>query len=170
MRLLNSTYLAVHCIIKCPLMKKLLFSLFIAGSLFCVFSCSKNDNTTTTIPLSHWTINGVTDSSSTVSAANNINFVCLTSNQQKSISVDFHSAIVSSYTYKVSDLLNDNTECTISVNDGDSLIYTSTGLTSDSLYETFSNNIITLTFNNITVQNKTNTALVSGVLSFKSVY
>jgi hypothetical protein len=70
----------------------------------------------------------------------------------------------------VSDALTAGTECTISVNDGDSLIYTSTGIVSDSLHENFSNNIITLTFNNISVHNNINTTLVSGVLSFKSVY
>ena len=141
----------------------------IVGSAFIFFGCKK-DNNQSTLPLSSWTINGVTDSSSTVSAANNTNFVCLTNDQEKSISVNFFSKIVNSYTYKVTDVLNDGTECTISVNVGDSLIYTSTGFSSDSLHENFSNNIITLTFNNITVHSKVDNALVSGVLSFKSVY
>lgn len=151
-------------------MKTSLSFLFIAGSLICVFSCKKNNNQAPTIPVSHWTINGVADSGSNASAANNINFVCLTNDQLKSISVNFYSTVVQSSTYKVSDVLNNSTECTISVNDGDSLIYTSEGLVSDSLYENFSNNIITLTFNNITVHSKTSTTLVSGVLSFQSVY
>jgi hypothetical protein len=151
-------------------MKTRLFFLFIAASMVCIFSCKKNNTSATPLPLSHWTINGVSDSSSTASAANNMNFICLTNDQKKSISVNFFSGVTNSYTYKVSDALTANTECTISVNDGDTLIYTSTGIVSDSLHENFSNNIITLTFNNITVHNNINTTLVSGVLSFKSVY
>lgn len=145
------------------------FLITIAVSLIGLFSCKKSTNQPTTVPISHWMINGVLDSSSTVSAANNMNFVCMTSNQLKSISVDFFSKIVISNTYKVVDALSNNTECTISVNDNTGLIYTSTGLSSDSLHETLSNNIITLTFNNITVHNSTATALVSGVLNFQSV-
>jgi hypothetical protein len=151
-------------------MKTRLFFLFIATSMVCIFSCKKNNTSTTPLPLSHWIINGVSDSSSTASVANNMNFICLTNDQKKSISVNFFSGVTNSYTYKVSDALTANTECTISVNDGDTLIYTSTGIVSDSLHENFSNNIITLTFNNITVHNNINTTLVSGVLSFKSVY
>jgi hypothetical protein len=151
-------------------MKKYLPLLIIAASITFLFSCSKNSDHTTTVPVSHWTINGVSDSTSTVSAANNVNFICSTVNNSKSISVDFHSAVTSTYTYKVSDFLDDNTKCTIEVNDGDSLIYSSTGIAGDSLYETLSNNIITLTFNNISVHNEIKTTLVSGVLSFKSVY
>ncbi len=151
-------------------MKTRYFVIAIAVLLIGLFSCKKSNNQPTTVPISHWMINGVLDSSSTVSAANNTNFVCMTSDQLKSISVDFFSKVVSSNTYKVSDVLSDNTECTISVNDNTGLIYTSTGLTSDSLHETLSNNIITLTFNNITVHNSTTTALVSGVLNFQSVY
>jgi hypothetical protein len=151
-------------------MKTRHFFSFIAGCMVCIFSCTKNNTATAPLPLSHWTINGVSDSSSTVSAANDMNFVCLTSDQKKSMSVNFFSKVLRTYTYKVSDALNDSTECTISVNDGDSLIYTSTGIPTDSLHENFSNNIITLTFNNITVHNNINTTLVSGVLYFQSVY
>ncbi|HSZ34332.1 MAG TPA: hypothetical protein VK772_13535 [Puia sp.] len=151
-------------------MKTRYFLITLAISLIGLFSCKKSNNQATTVPISHWIINGVTDSSSTVSAANNMNFVCMTSDQLKSISIDFFSKVVRSYTYKVSSTLNDSTECTLSVNDNTGLIYTSTGLTSDSLHETLSNNIITLTFNNITVHNSTTTALVSGVLNFQSVY
>jgi hypothetical protein len=151
-------------------MKTRFFLASIAISLVCIFSCKKSNNQPTTVPISHWMINGVLDSSSTVSAANNTNFVCMTSDQLKSISVDFFSTVVSSNTYKVVDVLSSNTECTISVNDNTGLIYTSTGLPSDSLHETLSNNIITLTFNNITVHNSSTTALVSGVLNFLSVH
>jgi len=56
------------------------------------------------------------------------------------------------------------------VNDGDSSFYMSTGKVGDSLYENFSNHIITFTFNNISVHNNSNIVLVSGVLSFQSVY
>jgi hypothetical protein len=150
-------------------MKTSFFFLFIACSLVCIFSCKKS-NTQTPVPISHWTINGVTDSSSTVSAANNTNFVCLTSDQQKSISINFLSAITHSYTYKVSDILNDSTECTIALNDGNNHLYTATGNTTDSVYETLSNKIITLTFNNITVHDSVNSVLLSGVLSFQSAY
>jgi hypothetical protein len=151
-------------------MKTPLFFLLITGSLICFFSCKKNNNQTTPLPVSHWTINGVTDSSSTVSAANNMNFICLTADQQKSISVNFDTTVVRSFTYKVASVLQDSTECTISVNDGDSAIYVSTGKISDSLYENFSNHIITLTFNNISVHYSSNIVLVSGVLYFQSVY
>ncbi len=146
------------------------FFLLITGSLICLFSCNKNNNQTTPLPVSHWTINGVTDSSSTVSAANNINFVCVTADQQQSISVDFDTTVVRSFTYKVSDVLQDSTDCMIRVNAGDSLIYTSTGKVGDSLYENFSNHIITLTFNNISVHTSSNIVSVSGVLYFQSVY
>jgi hypothetical protein len=146
------------------------FVLLITGSLICFLSCKKNNNQTTPLPASHWTINGVTDSSNTVSSANNINFVCLTNDQQKSISVNFDTTVVRSFTYKVADVLQDSTECTITVNDGDSLIYVSTGKMSDSLYENISNHIITLTFNNISVHNSSNIVLVSGVLTIPSVY
>ena len=149
-------------------MKTRILFLFIAGALICLYSCKKNNTSTTPLPLSHWTINGVSDSSSTVSAANNTNFICLTNDQKKSISVNFFSAINRSSTYKVANFLKDSTDCVISVNDGDSLIYISSGIVSDSLFENFSNNIITLTFNNISVHNISNTATVSGVLSFNS--
>ncbi len=148
-------------------MKTSFLFLFIAGFLVCIFSCKKN-STQTPIPVSHWTINGVTDSGSTVSAANNINFVCLTNDQKKSIAIDFFTTVVRSYTYKVSPGLNDSTECTITINDGNSQIYTSTGNVADSVYENFTNNIITLTFNNISVHNNADTVLASGVLSFQS--
>jgi hypothetical protein len=150
-------------------MKKLFLFALIAGSLFFLASCKKS-NQTTPLPLSHWTINGVSDSSSTVSAANNMNFLCLTGDQTKSISVDFYSKVVRSYTYTVADGLADSTECLITVNDGSNQVYTSTGEVGDSVYENFSNNIITLTFNNISVHSNTNTLLVSGVLTFQSVY
>lgn len=149
-------------------MKKYIFSLLIAGSLFCIFSCKKS-STPAPLPVSHWTINGVTDSSSTVSAANNTNFICLTSDQVKSISINFLAPVTQSYTYKVSDILNNSTECTIALNDGSNHLYASTGNATDSVYETFSNSIITLTFNNITVHDTANSVLVSGVLSFQSV-
>ena len=151
-------------------MKTYVSLLFIAGSLVCLFSCKKNNNQTTPLPTSHWTINGITDSSSTVSSANNINFVCLTSDQHKSISINFDTTVIRSFNYKVVDVLQDSTECTISVNDGDSVIYTSTGKVGDSLYENFSNHIITLTFNNISVHYSSNIVPVSGVLTFQSVY
>jgi hypothetical protein len=150
-------------------MKTRFLSLSIAVSLICIFSCKKS-NTQAPLPLSHWTINGITDSSSTVSTANDMNFVCLTNDQQKSISIDFDTTVVSSNTYKVQAVLQNSTECTIAVNTGDSLIYTSTGKVGDSLYENFSNHIITLTFNNISVHLSSNLVLVSGVLTFQSVY
>jgi hypothetical protein len=150
-------------------MKKRYLILLFAISLVCFFSCKKS-NTQAPLPLSHWTINGITDSSSTVSAANDMNFVCLTNDQQKSISIDFFSTVFQSHTYKVTDILQDNTECTITVNAGDSSIYKSTGKVGDSLYENFSNHIITLTFNNISVHLSSNIVLVSGVLTFQSVY
>ena len=143
--------------------------LLITGSLIFLFSCKKNNNQTTPLPTSHWTINGITDSSRTVSSANNTNFVCLTSDQQKSISVNFDTTVVRSYTYKVAAVLQDSTECTISVNDGNNQIYTSTGNVSDSVYENFSNHIITFTFNNISVHLNSYTIIVSGVLTFPSV-
>ena len=151
-------------------MKTCFLFLLITGSLVFLFSCKKNNNQTAPLPTSHWTINGVTDSSSTVSAANDMNFVCLTNDQQKSISIDFFSTVVQSHTYKVIDILQDSTECTITVNPGDSSIYKSTGKVGDSLYENFSNHIITLTFNNISVHLSSNIVLVSGVLTFQSVY
>ncbi len=151
-------------------MKKRYLFLSILISSACVFSCKKNNNQTTPLPVSHWTINGITDSSSTVSVANNINFVCLTNDQQKSISIDFDTTVLRSNTYRVADVLQDSTECTISVNDGDSAIYVSTGKIGDSLYENLSNHIITLTFNNISVHYNSNLVLVSGVLTFPSVY
>ena len=144
--------------------------LLITGSLICFLSCKKNNNQTAPLPASHWTINGVTDSSKSVSAANNISFVCVTADQQKSISVNFDTTVVHSFTYKVADILQDSTDCTISVNDGDSAIYVSTGKIGDSLYENLSNHIITLTFNNISVHYNSNIVLVSGVLTFPSVY
>jgi hypothetical protein len=150
-------------------MKTCFLILLITGSLVFLFSCKKN-NTQAPLPLSHWTINGITDSSNTVSAANNMNFVCLTNDQQKSISVNFDITVIRSFTYKVADVLQDSIECTISVNDGDSVIYTSTGKVGDSLYENFSNHIITLTFNNISVHYSSNIVPVSGVLTFQSVY
>src|SRR5580698_4284068 len=100
-------------------MKTRTLFLFITGSLIIFFSCKKSNNQTPPLPTSHWTINGVTDSSNTVSSANNINFVCLTNDQQKSISVNFDTTVVRSFTYRVSDVLQDSIECTISVNDGD---------------------------------------------------
>jgi hypothetical protein len=150
-------------------MKKLLLFVLIAGSLSILASCKKS-NQTTPLPLSHWTVNGVTDSTSTVTVANNMNFLCQTNDQSKSISVDFDTTVVRSYTYAVSDALNDSTECMISVNDGNNQVYTSTGKIGDSVYENFSNHIITLTFNNISVHSNTTTLLVSGVLTFQSVY
>ncbi len=135
-----------------------------------IFSCKKSNTQTTTLPVSHWTINGVTDSSSTVSSANNMNFVCLTNDQQKSISINFDTTVVRSFTYRVADVLQDSTDCAMIVNDGDSTFYMSTGKVGDSLYENFSNHIITLTFNNISVHNNSNLVLVSGVLNFQSVY
>ncbi len=151
-------------------MKNRYLFLLIVISLICIFSCKKNNSQTSTLPRSTWTINGVTDSSSTVSAANNTNFICLTADQQQSISVDFDTTVVRSFTYKVSDVLQDSTDCMIRVNAGDSLIYTSTGKVGDSLYENFSNHIITLTFNNISVHSSSNIVLVSGILYFQSVY
>jgi hypothetical protein len=150
-------------------MKTYLVSLYITGSLICLFSCKKSSSPAT-LPISHWTINGVTDSSGTVSAANNTNFVCLTSDQLKSISINFLSAVTHTYTYKVANILNDSTECTLTVNDGSNQVYASTGNAADSVYETFSNHIITLTFNNISVHDNANTVLISGVLSFQSAY
>jgi hypothetical protein len=140
--------------------------LFITGSLIIFFSCKKSNNQTPPLPTSHWTINGVTDSSNTVSSANNTNFICLTNDQQKSISIDFDTTVVRSFTYKVSSVLQDSTDCLITVNDGDSTFYTSTGTIADSLYENFSSQTITLTFNNISVRNSSHVVLVSGVLIF----
>lgn len=151
-------------------MKKRYLFLSIFISLACIISCKKNNNQTTPLPASHWTINGITDSSNTVSVANNINFVCLTNDQQKSISIDFDTTVLRSNTYMVAYVLQDSTDCIIRINDGDSLIYTSTGKVGDSLYENFSNHIITLTFNNISVHSSSNLVLVSGVLTFPSVY
>ena len=102
--------------------KQNLFLIFAIFVVF-IFSCKKNNTQTTTLPVSHWTINGVTDSSSTVSAANNMNFICLTADQQKSISVDFDTTVVRSYTYRVADVLQDSTDCAMIVNDGDSTFY-----------------------------------------------
>ncbi len=150
-------------------MKTYFLFLIIAGSLAGLFSCKKN-STQAPLPLSHWTINGVSDSGATVSAANDMHFVCLTADQQKSINIDFFSTVTHTYTYKVIDVLQDSTQCTMSVNDGNGQIYASTGKVGDSLYENFTNKIITLTFNNISVHNSSNIVLVSGVLSFQSVY
>lgn len=150
-------------------MKRFKFAFFILVCLTCIISCKKN-NTPVSATISTWTFKGVIDTGMAVSVINNTSFKYAINGQQKSITLNFLSAIRQSTIYSVAKTLNDSTECTIKINDANGQFYYSSGKLSDQVKGTLLNHTVTFDFKNITLNAGSDTQFVSGKLSFPSFY